>query len=303
MAIEFRCSQCNKLLRTGDDTAGKQAKCPECGTIMPIPAATVAPGDAPQPVQPTDLNAPDQPTSPFAPDGSAQPQSVVAPAPLDFGEVFSRTWNIFKERWGECLVAVVVVWGINVGVNIGVTLGESIVRAVMQDEFAAILFSFVMSVAGTLLSIWLGIGQAKYFLKVARGQAVEIDELFTGGPHFVGVLLASILVGLIVFCGLFLCIVPGVIFALMFSQYYYLVIDRRVPVLESLSQSKELMQGNKAMLFLIGLAMSGLMLLACIPCFLGLLVAVPFATLLNAIVYLTVTGQPMATPAPVATTD
>ncbi len=30
MPIEFRCLQCGKLLRTGDDTAGKQAKCPEC---------------------------------------------------------------------------------------------------------------------------------------------------------------------------------------------------------------------------------------------------------------------------------
>jgi phage FluMu protein Com len=45
MAIEFRCTNCNKLLRTKDDTAGKQAKCPECGTILQIPA----PGHVPPP--------------------------------------------------------------------------------------------------------------------------------------------------------------------------------------------------------------------------------------------------------------
>ena len=38
MAIEFRCTKCGKLLRTGDDTAGKHAKCPECGEILVIPA-------------------------------------------------------------------------------------------------------------------------------------------------------------------------------------------------------------------------------------------------------------------------
>ena len=38
MPIEFRCDQCNTLLRTPDDTAGKQAKCPSCGTILPVPA-------------------------------------------------------------------------------------------------------------------------------------------------------------------------------------------------------------------------------------------------------------------------
>jgi hypothetical protein len=39
MPIEFRCTNCNKLLRTGDDTAGRQAQCPECGTVSAIPGA------------------------------------------------------------------------------------------------------------------------------------------------------------------------------------------------------------------------------------------------------------------------
>ncbi len=42
MPIEFRCTQCGKLLRTGDDTAGKQAKCPACGTLLVIPEPGVA---------------------------------------------------------------------------------------------------------------------------------------------------------------------------------------------------------------------------------------------------------------------
>jgi phage FluMu protein Com len=37
MPIEFRCTSCGKLLRTGDDTAGKQAKCPACGEVVTIP--------------------------------------------------------------------------------------------------------------------------------------------------------------------------------------------------------------------------------------------------------------------------
>jgi phage FluMu protein Com len=42
MAIEFRCPQCNRLLRTGDETAGRHAQCPECGAITPVPASTAA---------------------------------------------------------------------------------------------------------------------------------------------------------------------------------------------------------------------------------------------------------------------
>jgi len=43
MPIEFRCDQCNTLLRTPDDTAGKQAKCPSCGAILPVPMRPTAP--------------------------------------------------------------------------------------------------------------------------------------------------------------------------------------------------------------------------------------------------------------------
>jgi uncharacterized RDD family membrane protein YckC/phage FluMu protein Com len=39
MPIEFNCSQCNKQLRTPDETAGKKAKCPQCGAVTQIPYA------------------------------------------------------------------------------------------------------------------------------------------------------------------------------------------------------------------------------------------------------------------------
>jgi len=44
MAIEFRCRSCGKLLRVADAAAGRQARCPACGELGPVPAA-----DAPQP--------------------------------------------------------------------------------------------------------------------------------------------------------------------------------------------------------------------------------------------------------------
>ncbi len=53
--IEFRCHQCGKLLRSGGSFAGKQSKCPNCGTMVNIP----------------DPNAPDQVASAAPPGGSS----------------------------------------------------------------------------------------------------------------------------------------------------------------------------------------------------------------------------------------
>jgi phage FluMu protein Com len=50
MPIQFRCTSCGKLLQTGDDTAGQQAQCPACGSVMAIPGAAAAPsGDVAAP--------------------------------------------------------------------------------------------------------------------------------------------------------------------------------------------------------------------------------------------------------------
>ena len=46
MSIEFRCVQCQKLLRTPEGTAGKRVKCPSCGTEMRIPSVSDAPGES-----------------------------------------------------------------------------------------------------------------------------------------------------------------------------------------------------------------------------------------------------------------
>jgi phage FluMu protein Com len=37
MPIEFRCSQCGQLLRVPETAAGKQARCPKCRMLMPVP--------------------------------------------------------------------------------------------------------------------------------------------------------------------------------------------------------------------------------------------------------------------------
>ena len=44
MSIEFRCSSCGKLLRVGDEAAGRPVQCPECKQIGTAPAGAAGGG-------------------------------------------------------------------------------------------------------------------------------------------------------------------------------------------------------------------------------------------------------------------
>src|SRR5262245_42415572 len=110
MPIEFRCSQCNQLLRVPDDSAGKHARCPKCQALMMVPAAVgnVA-GGAFQPAVPPPADTPLAYPN-VAAGGAVPPQ---APPPNNpFGEaaaspfgsgVYSQSANPYASPAGAVL--------------------------------------------------------------------------------------------------------------------------------------------------------------------------------------------------------
>jgi phage FluMu protein Com len=294
MAIEFRCPQCGKLLRTDDDTAGKQAQCPACGTVTPIPNPGEAASGPSVPPSENPYQSP-QPFTPIAPQSDV-PQHDITPTIIDLNDIFARTWAIFKEQWPACLSAWIIVLMLNFAITYGVIFFGTVVGQIFFGPKIARVFAHMSNLISQLVSIWIGIGAAIYFLKIARGQTPELSDLFKGGPYYIPILSTVILFLLIVYGGMLLLIVPGVIFALMFSQVYYLVLDRQLPVLEAFGLSRTLTRGNKATLFLIWLACAGISLLALIPCCLGFFIVGPFFALMFPVIYLSITGQPIASP-------
>src|SRR5262245_44579204 len=160
MPIEFRCTGCNRLLRTADDSAGKQAKCPSCGATVPIPGPAAnpfsGPGSAPfaggaapsagpfggAPATggsvpfsgPESINPYRAPLVSDAPRAQPVPSGGWAPTRIDVGDVLSRSWRIFQDRFGLCVLVNLgflailflvgaVVTGCRVGLVIGIVGG------------------------------------------------------------------------------------------------------------------------------------------------------------------------------------
>lgn len=125
MPIEFRCQQCQKLLRTGDETAGKQAKCPACGSVQTIPIPGAAPQAAGYNLEANpyagQLAPPVGPSNPFAVSdnpyqspsaappiralGHQDPARTFQPTIIEAGDVLSRTWIILKANMTMTVVA------------------------------------------------------------------------------------------------------------------------------------------------------------------------------------------------------
>jgi phage FluMu protein Com len=330
MPIEFRCTQCNKLLRTGDDTAGKQAKCPECGAVMTVPlpdqgpvppsrtmgSFEAAPSPFAAPSAPSDTMNPYQSPTSLAPDPSsfASPGEI-RPTRIYFGETFSRTWSVFSDRWLEGLGAGVIYILIIIAMNIVMQVVNTAVVAAIPDPAVAFTLALLSQFVFQVFALWLMLGVQLFTLGIVRGEEARFGLLFAGGRFLLTALLCYILVQIIVagpaalvvaacylagmqlefavLCGLPLLIIPGWIFAMMFLQAQILIIDRNLGAIEALSLSRDVMVGNKAMAFVILLVaciLAGLFTL--VTCFFGILVAGPYLIILSIVIYLGVTRQP-----------
>jgi uncharacterized membrane protein len=227
--------------------------------------------------------------------GGGSPRPIV-PTQIRIEDAFSRTWAIFREQWGVCLLVLFMLFVVELIVpQIIRVIFVVLTGAARNHRELARGPEAIANLIGMVLNFWLSIGQGLFFLKVAKGQRPDFGEVFTGaGPYFLSVLGAGILFGLIFLGGLVLFVIPAIFFGLMFSQYYFLILDRRVDIIESLSLSRQITDGNKLTLLLIAIVSIVLSVIALIPCGLGLLIAVPYFALMAPVVYLMMTGQPTA---------
>ncbi len=114
MAIEFPCTDCGKQLRTPDDAAGKQARCPSCGEVNEVPLA--AAGQPPVFERP----AGDQPSgSPFETTDNVNPFATpkysddesLGRATMDSADRDGPAWERDGASMASFIETVKSVWG------------------------------------------------------------------------------------------------------------------------------------------------------------------------------------------------
>ncbi len=324
MAIEFDCPYCGRTLKTADEKAGVQAKCPGCSEVITVPGTPHAPkvSRTPEPpTRPVERDADDSPspvrdepvgefkTCPMCGEKiraqaakcrhcgeelRKSKEREFQPTRVEIGPIFNESWEIFQKNVGPCVLLTLVTAGIWLVTQIpGQILQAGVNQGGLDPAivFVGLMGVWVLQLVATFL---IAAGQAICFLKMARGEEVQVGDLFQGGKFFLRSAGSTIVYEILKALGLVLCIVPGVFVMLVFWPYMFVIVDRDEGAMESLGTSRELTKDNLATGFLMGLLFFGLNLAGALACLVGLLFSMPLALLMTAVAYLKMSGQKTA---------
>jgi len=158
-----------------------------------------------------------------------------------YGNGWGKLWKYFLELF---LIGII---GLVIGIPSG--MGEW-----PRDAAGAFtLLSFLGIAYSILIASPVEYGVTFAYLKAARGDKLEIKNMFEAFRNYWNVVLANLLVGVIVCIGFVLLIIPGIIFACKLAFTPYLVVDRKMQVIEAVKESWRMTNGHAWKVFLIGL--------------------------------------------------
>ena len=160
------------------------------------------------------------------------------------GSAYKNGW---RQLW-KYFIALFVIGLIGCIISIPTGMNEWV-----QGATAAGILGFLAFIYGILVEGPVQYGVTFAFLKAARGDKLEIKDMFAAFKNYWNAVLASLFVGVIIFIGFILLIVPGIIFACKLAFTPYLVVDRKMAVMEAIEESWRMTGGHAWKVFFIGL--------------------------------------------------
>lgn len=186
-----------------------------------------------------------------------------------YGNGWRQLWKYFLE-----LLLINIVSGV-------IALPNGLTR--VSGVFAPFVIVYSILVGGPV-----DYGLSFAHLKVARGEKVEVKDIFAAFGNYWNAVLASLLVGVIVGIGFVLLIIPGIIFGCKLAFTPYLVVDRKMEVIEAVKESWRMTGGHALTIFLIGLLAIPISIAGLICLGVGIIPAVMWIRLASASLYYSV---------------
>jgi len=177
---------------------------------------------------------------------------------LDFGSIFSGGWQRFISNIGAVLLYAVAYY---VGIFIlmipmFIVMGPAILmvllgasRGANQEALAAMLsgslgLTIIIGIIVAIVSIGWCAGFMFILKKLALGQNHAFGDMFSQFRKLLQLIVLGIIFGVGVAIGTLLLIIPGIFLMVMWSQSFFLVIDKNVDAITALQASWKAVMPN-----------------------------------------------------------
>lgn len=195
---------------------------------------------------------------------------------LIISAILKDSWSIFRKNIVKLILGWLLASLIIAGISGYEKYFESIVDNIeIVNSNVGIFYSIIsgfMSFLYLFVSIWMIGGILLFFTKAAKGEELFFRDIFVFDKRLLHLFATCMIMAIGIILGLCLFFVPGIILFLMWSQAIFLVMDKKMNVIEALKTSTKMMKGNKirlGILYLLVQVIGTIMILltCCIGCF------------------------------------
>jgi len=164
------------------------------------------------------------------------------------GDAYNHGWKTIWKYFLELFLIGLLLFIISIPVN---------AFSFLIDDYSnwagIVVFVFISIAYGVLVLGPLQFGMYYCYLKAARGENLQVGDLFAIKENYINIMLAALLTNIIIGIGVMMLIIPGIIFACKLAFVPYLVIDKKMDAIKALQTSWQMTDGYAMNIFVMGL--------------------------------------------------
>jgi uncharacterized membrane protein len=148
-----------------------------------------------------------------------------------------------------------------------------------------LIFMLVNSVASIVTQGPLQLGMHLFCIKKMFNKRAEVGDMFKGFDYFLPAFVAGLIIGVFVFAGMLLCVIPGLVVAGMYKFTYLFIVDKKMDFWPAMEASHSVVKNDYFGFTMFLLAMGLVNLLGLLCCVVGLVVTIPMSVAAITIAY------------------
>jgi hypothetical protein len=175
-----------------------------------------------------------------------QPSETAAELRPEVGSCYGNGWRRIKPYFVELLLVTITYLAILAPAGVLTDASNEIGRNGAGWEALALIY------------LALVVGPVKYgvayaYMKAARGDDLKVSDMFDVFGNYLNAVLGNLFVITVVGIGVVLFVVPGIVFACRLAFVPYLIVDRKMEVVEAVKLSWNMTRGHAWTIFLMAL--------------------------------------------------